>query len=525
MEDWKSVLSDAERLRVIMDVAGIGDWSWDADRDAVHLSDRAAAILRLPDRPYTWTAFTEGLHPNDRARVNEIFARALEEGGDFAVDWRVVDGTSERWILGKARVFRDPARRVTGVQGVVQDVTDEWRTRQTLRDEAEILDRAREEAETANRLKDDFLATVSHELRTPLNAILGWARLLRSGKPGLDLTRGLETIERNARSQSQIIEDLLDMSRISSGKLSLDIQRVDLAATLANAVMAMRPAAVAKRIRISMRTGQGPVIVAGDPMRLDQIFGNLLTNAVKFTPEGGTVEVGIDEGGDRVHATVADSGEGISAEALPHIFDRFKQVDSSTTRVHGGLGLGLSIARHLVEMQGGSIGARSDGEGRGAVFTVTLPLLRAAVESPVGNPLGIQDLSPELERALAGISVLIVDDEPDARDLLQAVLTRAGADVALAASAEEALELIVSARFDVLVSDIVMPGADGHELLQTIRALEPPLQGVPAVALTAQAGRDQRRHALTSGFQAHLAKPVDASELLSVLAGLVRRGR
>jgi signal transduction histidine kinase/CheY-like chemotaxis protein len=397
----------------------------------------------------------------------------------------------------------------------------------------ESAQRAKGEAESANRLKDEFLATVSHELRTPLNAILGWARLMRAGKlDDVSKERAIEVIERNANAQQQIIEDILDVSRIITGKLRLEISPVEVAPILEAAIESVRPTADTKGVRMQTIVGSGTNLVLGDPNRLQQIVWNLLSNAVKFTPRGGRVQVTIERNNSHVEITVRDTGQGISKEFLPNVFDRFRQADSSSTRQFGGLGLGLAIVRHLTELHGGTVHAFSQGEGQGATFTVKLPLaiihekrglLAADVESKFRYSVEA-DLPLTHNLKLEGLKVLAVDDEPDARELLSIVLTQCGAEVRAVSSAREALNTIQEWAPNVLISDIGIPLEDGYSLIRKIRALPPELGGnVPAAALTAYARSEDRIRALAAGYQTHVAKPVDPSELVAVVASLAGR--
>ncbi|HEX8685356.1 MAG TPA: hybrid sensor histidine kinase/response regulator, partial [Pyrinomonadaceae bacterium] len=332
---------------------------------------------------------------------------------------------------------------------------------------------ARAEAEQANRLKDEFLATVSHELRTPLTAILGWARVLRSSASDPDAARhGLDVIERNAEAQHQLIRDLLDVSRIISGKLLLKTRQVGLAPVVEAALDSVRQAADAKAIRLGAEFDGESDLVTGDPDRLQQVVWNLLSNAIKFTPKGGSVGVRVERDGSDVLVRVSDTGQGIAPEFLPYVFERFRQADGSTTREHGGLGLGLAIVRHLVEQHGGSVSAESAGEQRGSTFTISLPVAAVAAEEKTPGTSGPLPSRPSGEGAvppLGGLRVLVVDDQPDARELLALVLGRAGAEVSTAATAAEALEFVESEELDVLVSDIGMPVVDGYALIGRVR--------------------------------------------------------
>ena len=378
---------------------------------------------------------------------------------------------------------------------------------------------ARAEAERATRLKDEFVATLSHELRTPLNAIVGWASILRSDRRAPSISQGLEVIERNAKAQAQMIEDLLDMSRIVSGKLRIDLELIDPSAVLKAAVASIRPSADVKEI--DLQATLEPVgLIHSDAGRLQQIVWNLLTNAIKFTPRKGSVRVALRRVDGEVEIAVSDSGQGIPAEFLPYVFDRFRQADASTTRRHGGLGLGLSIVKSLVEMHKGTVEARSGGEGQGAVFAVRVPLARP---QPFGvNGLFKTERAGAIEEAtLKGLRVLVVDDEPDARALARRVLEERGADVVTVASALEAMAIVGGDMTpSVVVSDIGMPDEDGYDLIRKMRAL-PGLAGrIPAVALTALARAEDRQRALLEGYQTHVSKPVDPAELVAVIASV-----
>lgn len=382
---------------------------------------------------------------------------------------------------------------------------------------------AREEAEAANRLKDEFLATVSHELRTPLTAVLGWACMLRMGKFGEDtFDKAIDAIERNARSQSQLIDDLLDVSRIIAGKLRLKVQSVDLNAVVEAALDAVQPAADAKGIKITRSTAQLPEEVPADPDRLQQIVWNLLSNAVKFTPRHGTVNIrcGLQE--DEVEIVVEDSGPGISSDFLPHVFDRFRQADGSYTRAHGGLGLGLAIARHLVELHGGTIKAVNNDAGKGATFTVRLPLLQKQDSHIPPEPPAVPQTIPGTQLPLTGLRILVVDDDPDGLELLTLVFTQYGATVTSASSAKDALAAYREDSIDVVVSDIQMPDVDGYQLLREVRAIaDQRASRLTALAVTAHAKAEDRLRALQAGYHAHVAKPVDPTELVLMLASLV----
>ncbi len=421
--------------------------------------------------------------------------------------------------------IRDAEGRIIGASKIGRDITAEKRAREERERLLEAAQKAKADAEAANRLKDEFLATLSHELRTPLNAILGWARILSTGPVDPeDLSEGLEVIDRNARIQVRIIEDLLDISRIISGNMRLDVQRVNVAEVIDAAITAVAPAADAKGVRIKKVLDPLAGPVSGDPARLQQVVWNLLTNAVKFTPKGGRVQVLLERVNSHVEVSVIDSGTGIRPEFLPHVFERFRQADSSTTRRHGGLGLGLAIVKQLAELHGGTVRAKSPGEGQGSTFVVSLPITvvheaRPETVRPKEDQPGEYDCS---ERPLAGIRVLVVDDDPDARQLVRRVLTECGAEVAVAGSAAEAVGLVEALRPDILVSDIGMPDQDGYDLIRQVRS-RVAAKTLPAVALTAFARSEDRRRALLAGFQTHVAKPVEPAELVAVVASLVER--
>jgi CheY-like chemotaxis protein len=381
----------------------------------------------------------------------------------------------------------------------------------------------------ANRTRDEFLATVSHELRTPLNAILGWTSILRSGPyDSAQLDKGLATIERNGKAQVRLIEDILDVSRIITGKLGLKFERVVMVPVVRAAIDVLLPAANAKGVQIVAMLDPETNPIEGDADRLRQVIWNLLSNAVKFTPRGGRIEVRLERRESSIEIRVTDTGRGIRAEFLPHIFERFRQADGSTTRGHGGLGLGMAIARHLVELHGGSIRAESPGEGKGATFIVELPVRAVMTERRVEDtkPGGIAARVPIARVLLRGVKVLVVDDEADARDLVQVLLAHEGAEVRLAASAEEAIEALKEFPAQVLVSDIGMSGEDGYELLQGVRALTSRTkEWIPAVALTAYARASDVEAALNAGFQKHMAKPVEPAELVKTIATLARQAQ
>ena len=418
---------------------------------------------------------------------------------------------------------------VAAVQAALRARRKQYQVRDLLLQREQLLAseaRARGQAERANELKDDFLAIVSHELRTPLNAMLGWTRLLRTGTLDAELRdRALETVERNTLAQARLVEDLLDISRIVSGKLALELARIDACEVAMRAVESMRPTFEAKQQCITLTGSPRDVcLVRGDATRLEQVFHNLLTNAAKFTEIGGSIEVGTRRNGLEVELWVKDSGRGIDVEFLPYVFDRFRQLDRATTRRHGGLGLGLSIAKNLVELQGGHIDVTSEGTGKGTMFRVCLPAIEATPRQASVFPPGKPAEPRMLE--LEGIDVLVIDDEPDARDLVRTVLARSGAHTREADSASGALDAIKAGRPDVVLSDIGMPGEDGYAFIQALRAL-PDAQGgrIPAAAVSAYSRADDRSRALALGFQMHIAKPIEPSALVEATLELARMGK
>jgi signal transduction histidine kinase/ActR/RegA family two-component response regulator len=437
--------------------------------------------------------------------------------------------------LGNVSVVERPMRMSTLLSVVRSNLRARERQYQLgnfLKEREQLLESerfARSEAERAGRIKDEFLATLSHELRTPLNAVLGWTRVLRKAR-GLsdELNNGLAVIERNAKSQAQIIGDLLDMGSIISGKVRLDIQAVDLRAILEAAVETVRPAADAKNIRLvtSLEPGLDPV--HGDANRLQQVFWNLLANAVKFTPAGGQVTATLGSNGSQLEVSVTDTGEGIAPAFLPYIFDRFRQADASSARRHGGLGLGLSIVRQIVELHGGTVAAHSDGTGAGSTFRLKLPMLATSTEifedsGPRAMPEQTATPTEELRLVdLAGMKILVVDDEPDSRALLERLLQDCHASVVTAGSAEEAMQVLARETPHALVSDIGMPGTDGYALLRKVRALKDAASEIPAIAVTAYVRAEDKAMATRAGFSAHVCKPVDPAELQGTVERLVR---
>jgi PAS domain S-box-containing protein len=461
---------------------------------------------------------------------------AAEKGIFIDIGWRVrKDGTSF-WANVTLTALRDDAGHLIGYAKLTRDLTEAKRvealeTANLQREEMLDAERsARMSAQRATRVKDEFLATLSHELRTPLSAILGWTQVILKGETHKGLEeqrRAIEVIDRNARAQVQLIDDLLDLSRIMTGKLRLDLHQVSFSSVVEAAVDSAKPAADAKGIRLKAMLSSTKDIVNADSARLQQVVWNLLTNAIKFTPKGGQVQVVLQRVNSHLELNVSDTGIGISSNYLPHVFDRFSQKDSSTTRAFGGLGLGLAICKQLVELHGGTIRAASQGEGSGATFSVHLPLSIAHLDNqgtPRNHPTTETHTSEVLSLPrLDHVHVFVVDDEPDARDLLRTVLEDQGAKVTVFASAEDALEALKMTKPTMLVCDVGMPTTDGYQLIRKLRAEESRGDRIPALALTAFARAEDRKRSLVAGYQAHLAKPFDVGELILVIADLVGR--
>jgi PAS domain S-box-containing protein len=455
----------------------------------------------------------DAIHPDDRLGSRETLRRALSTGRAVELECRLRDARdgSYHWHIARAL----PEVNVDGsVVSWIATATDVERQKQAER-----------EATQANRMKDEFLAVVSHDLRTPLTSILGWASMLSSGTPEPPkLRRGLETIQRNARVQARLIDDILDFARIISGKLRIEPRAVDVAAVVQTALEVVHPAAETKGVRVEATLEPVP-ITSGDPDRLQQVIGNLVTNAIKFTPEGGRIEVSVRSTGGGIDIQVRDTGRGIDAEFLPHVFDRFRQADSTSAGGHGGLGLGLAIVRHLVRLHHGTVSAESEGAGRGATFIVRLPLRDppGVADSPTAPALGVSEPLGTAARVLRGIRILVLDDDADSRELLTQVLGTAGAEVISATTFREAIEIFGHSTPDVLVSDIGLPGKDGYAFIREVRARPKEHGGrIPAAALTAYTRPQDASLAKEAGFDVHVAKPVEPFEIVDVVADLVR---
>ncbi|MBE8990912.1 response regulator [Nostoc sp. LEGE 12450] len=464
------------------------------------------------------------LHPDDIQNADEVWSNAVKNSTTYNNEYRfkrASDG-SYRWQLARGLPLKDEQGIVVKWFGTCTDIHEQ---KQILEERAHLLELeqiARAKAETANRIKDEFLAVLSHELRTPLNAILGWSKLLQSRR--LDQAKtseALATIERNANLQVQLIEDLLDISRILQGKLTLNITKINLKSTILSALETMRLATETKLIQVNTVFEPDVGQVMGDLTRLQQVVWNLFSNALKFTPKGGKIEVRLEQADGYAQIIVSDTGKGISPEFLPFVFDYFRQADSTSTRNFGGLGLGLAIVRNIVEIHGGIVKAKSEGEGKGAIFTVSLPLLPDESRSLTDKQNSAVFLTSN-SLALSGIRVLVVDDDTDSRDFVAFVLEQDGAFVIAVSSAYEALQTLAEIKPDVLVSDIGMPEMDGYMLIHQVRTLIPEQGGrIPAIALTAFARNDDQQEALKAGFQMHLSKPVNPEELIAAITRIV----
>ena len=499
-----------ERLRFALEAATMGTWEMDLRSRTVTWSD---SLYRL--HGYEAGSFDRGfdsyekiIYVEDRERVKAAIKWAIEGARPYDIEYRVIgpDGVV-RWLESKGRVAYEDghAVRMTGICMAV-----------TRRKQAEFARLA--DAEGANQLKDQFLATLSHELRTPLNAILGWIQVLEHdlGSPAR-VRHAIDIVRRNARLQAQLIEDILDVSRIMTGKLTIETQALNVATLVDTALSGLLPTASLRQIQVSCHIPDTLPAIDGDPKRLQQVLNNVISNAIKFTPEGGEVRLACEANDGTLSLSVRDSGCGIAPELLPFVFDRFRQGDSRSTRLHGGLGLGLAIARHLVERHGGSIDAHSDGVGLGTTFVIRLPVLVSP--SPVES--GRVAAGP-ITADLAGRKVLVVDDQEDSRELLVRLLQQYGASVLQCPSAHTAFEALASARFDLLVADIAMPEVDGYELIERVRRLGGYGRGIPAVAVTAYARREDQDRALAAGYDGYCQKPLDAAEYMSVLTELFK---
>jgi PAS domain S-box-containing protein len=524
----QAIRASEVRFRLMADSAPVLIWMADTSKASTWFNKAWLEFSNRTMEQELGFGWVQNIHPDDLDRFLRMYSDHFEARTAFKTEYRFRRRDGEwRWLIDNAvPLYEGSDGTFSGYIGSCVDIT-EFRQAATEREQLLVSERAaRSEAERLGRMKDEFLATLSHELRTPLNAILGWATLLRRVKVGSDdYVKGLETIERNARVQTQIIADLLDMSRIISGKVQLDVQPVDLHEVISAALDSVRPSADAKQLRVRATLDAKSGRIRGDAGRLQQVFWNLLTNAVKFTPAAGRIDIVLERVNSHVEVSIEDSGIGIKPEFLAFVFDRFRQADASITRRHGGLGLGLSIVKHLIELHGGTVRVKSPGEGQGSTFIVALPIsvARASDSGRHERPsFADVDLFSVGLPSLEGITVLVVDDEPDARLLVSRILEERGARVVQAQTGEEALRLLNTESVDILVSDIGMPDYDGYKFIQHLRTCEPKrIRNIPAIALTAYARADDRQRALLAGYQMHLAKPIEPRELVAGIASLL----
>ncbi|HKX30958.1 MAG TPA: ATP-binding protein [Blastocatellia bacterium] len=526
-----TIATTNDRLSQAPRAAGLGLWEWDLETQLGQGSVEWFRLHGLEPREFlTLDQWRATLYSEDRLQQREPWAAEVNAGGPFTSEYRVVwpDGTI-RWLLAAGQVIFDGRGQPIRLLGVVSDLTDRKLAEEERERLLESERKAREAADAAGRAKDDYIAVISHELRSPLNAMLGWANILASKTPPDHETtvKAIDVIKRSARQQLQLIEDLLDTTRISRGKLKLETKPVNLVSVIERAFDVVSPAAEAKAIAIKEVLDATAGQVTGDPDRLQQVVWNLLSNAIKFTPAGGEVEIRLERVGSHARLSVRDFGCGIKPELLPHVFDRFRQGDASSTRRHAGLGLGLNLVRQLTELHGGTVGVESAGEGQGATFTLNLPI---APEFEKSHGIRRQRYLADGERhglpvdSLTGLRILVIDDEADAREILSAILASYGIVVKSCGSAGEALAALVEWHPDLLISDIGMPGEDGYTLIRKIRSLAPEQGGtVPAIALTAYTRAEDRVRALAAGYKTHVPKPVDPAELAVVIAALAGR--
>lgn len=520
-----AVRASEEKFRIMADSAPVMVWITDTETHCTWINHYWLDFTGRTLEQELGEGWIENVHPEDLPRFRDVYLTSADARLPFRMEFRLKrrDGLY-RWLWTVGRPLFDADGNFTGYIGSCIDITDRKEHEQEREYLLDSERHARGEAERVSRLKDEFLASLSHELRTPLNAILGWAQLLRVGHDDpQDLAQGLEVIERNARVQTQIISDLLDMSRILSGKIRLEIADTDLPVLVHGAMDTVQHSADAKEIELVRQIDPSAGTIAADSGRLQQVLWNLLSNAIKFTPRGGKVTVRLERQAHHVELTISDTGQGIPLEFLPHVFERFRQADASTTRKFGGLGLGLSIVKSLVELHGGVIRCHSDGPGAGASFTITLPLvsrinLHAQPQTTSRHPAATEKLPVT---RLDGVRVLAIDDEPDARELVRRLLVDHGAQVTTADTADEALRLLSAEPFDVLLADIGMPQRDGYELIREIRrGRAQPNTRIPAAAVTAFARSEDRTRALLSGYQSYVSKPFEPAELVAVVASL-----
>ncbi|WP_392530535.1 response regulator [Nostoc sp. C117] len=520
-----------ERLRSLSTCSPVGIFEIDTEGACRYTNPRYQAICGLKAAESIEKKWVESVHPEDQERAVTSWSVYINEGRDYSEEFRFQTTHGiVRWVQVRSSPMLSGQGELLGYVGTLEDIT-ERKQAEEVRAQVIREQTARQEAEAANRMKDEFLAVLSHELRTPLTSMLGWSKILRTKKLDEKATsRALEAIERNAMSQMQLIEDILDVSRIIRGQLRLNVCAVNLIAVMETALEAVRPLAEPKDIQLNTVLDNSVGSVYGDPARLQQIVWNLLTNAIKFTPKGGRVEVNLSiitvqeqqTTNKYAQIQVIDTGIGISKEFLPKVFERFRQADSTTTRSHNGLGLGLAIVRHLVELHKGAIFAESPGTEKGATFTVRLPLLQDN-RANKGNRELAEISCPIASTPLTGLRILVVDDEADTRNFLSFMFEDYGAFTTAVGSVDEALAVLEQAKPDIVISDIGMSEQDGYTLIRKLRSLEPEKGGcIPAIALTAYTREEDRLEALSAGFQQHLSKPIDPNKLIGAVASILK---
>jgi len=522
----QEALQDREtHLHIALRTARLGSWEWDIERNEVDCSEECkAGFGYAAEETFSYEIALNAIHPEDRDRVESLLREAIAKGTIFEAEYRVVwrDG-SIHWLRSSGQAIYSPDGKALRFVGVILDITE----RKRYDEERDLLlareQSARRDAESANEAKDQFLAIVSHELRSPLNTIIGWTRMINAKKVDAEMAaKAINVIERSAIQQARMIEDLLDFSRIVAGNLRLDVDKLDLKEVIQHVVDSTAMAAAAKSITIKTELPTADLLVDGDSMRLQQIVQNLVSNAIKFTPNGGKVSIAAETDGTTATLRVTDSGCGISNDFLPYVFDRFRQAELDPTKRHSGLGLGLAIAKNLVEIHGGRVSAFSAGTDRGSTFTVELPVANAVGQvfhQEIGNAIH-EDISPD---ALKGLRILLVDDEAAIRKMLKAFLERQGAEVRPSATATEAIQAMEQWTPDVLLSDIGMPDEDGLALISRVRVMESsPLRDVLAIALTGHTRDDDRDKALSAGYQMYVPKSVKPAELVATIATLAK---
>lgn len=514
-----------EQLLYAAESAGIGLWFWNLSEEKIYSTPKCNEFFEIsPFEAITYEDFLEVVHPDDRQKLVDAFLESQKNGAEYDVEYRVIysDG-SVHWLSTCGKTYLDAEGNAANIMGVVRRITDRKNADEELSRVYELERKARDEAEEANRTKDYFLALVSHELRSPLNAILGWTKILLTKEVNEETRRSaLQTIERSAMSQAKLIGDLVDSSRIASGKLRLEMRPMNLFDAVNTVFNSQKPTAEAKKINLKFEHNTENAPVFGDLIRLQQVFTNLLTNALKFTPEGGDVKVNLSASDDKVVISIKDDGQGISPETLPFIFRQFSQGDQSIVRDQAGLGLGLSIVKTLVQKHEGMVTADSDGIGKGAVFTVTLPLIKTTRNISVEE----RESKNTEESPLSRVKILCIEDDLDSREVLELFLEQNGAAVTSVESAAEAVAVLDKngGVFDVIISDLAMPNEDGYSLISQVRKFSPEKGGkVPALALSAFTTKENKEKAFSVGFQKYHTKPFEPDLLISDILDLVKK--